>query len=385
MPRHKKLIGVFAVLCGMSFLVAWDVHTLHRGATAPSQFDDGMAGVRGYGGEEGVFRVLFDRLRDPNEANNPLAAKSLDLRYARIIDSVVLDNNEEENEKSSIGNERRGERANTMSRPPTPGDVEINEAEASSREIVQQLDESSPASFGHNRGIRTAEEATVLQKEKPSVNSQGFGADHKSPAAHKLKLQHLQDDIEAILNLTHPVSRSQQQKTAVETIKKLLLHNETESARVLWVMAQEQHLSHTETPTAKTDQSQSLSHRENKKLFHVRSSMSWPVPQFTRSDVLQSHWVQELKIYLEKMTTQRQISVVTANQEHQEVVLNWLVSAVTVAGLPLERILVLSLSVQLHDLLTSKKVNSVYIPPASVITDKGLKHITTAFNQVYIQ
>ena len=322
MLRHKKMIVVFVVLCSLSLLVAWDLYTLRRGAAAITPMAD--------------------------------------------IASDAASDNEGKDEK-------RTGRAKMMFRSPSRGEVD----DESSPQIARIMD--VPVLYGNNKEIRPATKVAAFQKEAPSSSRPDFYN------GNQLKRHPLQANLGAILNLTHSSSEPPRE-SGVDVIKKLLLNNETESARALWVKAQQQHLSKTVASTTESRVSQgqggSLDGGENKRLFHVQSSLSWPVPHFTRSDILQSRWVQELMSYLETITVWRQISVVTANLEHQEVVLNWLVSAVTVAKLPLKKILVLSLSLQLHDLLTSKKVNSVYIPPASVISKAGLKRITTAFNQV---
>ena len=331
MLRHKKVIVVFVVLCSLSLLVAWDLHTLRRGAAANS---------------------------------TQMAAK-----YSEIASDAASDNEGKD--------EKRKGRAKMMR--------SLSRGEVDDPQIAQIPD--VPVLYGKNKEIKSATKVTAFQKEAPSSSRPDF---YNSSVGNQLKRHPLQANLDAIFNLTHSSSESPREsgvdvikKSGVEVIKKLLLNNETESARALWVKAQQKHLSKTAASTTEGRVSQRQGGSlENKRLFHVQSSMSWPVPHFTRSDILQSRWVQELKSYLETITVWRQISVVTANLEHQEVVLNWLVSAVTVAKLPLNKILVLSLSLQLHDLLTSKKVNSVYIPPASVISKAGLKRITTAFNQV---
>lgn len=172
------------------------------------------------------------------------------------------------------------------------------------------------------------------------------------------------------------------QKTTIDAIKKLLLYNETESAEALWKMVQNQH-SMKSSQTSYAPSPTTTAYKTSNQ-FHVKSSMSWPLPQFTKTDILQAQWVDDLKQYLQWVLVGRQISVVTANLEHQEVVLNWLISAVTVAKLSPRTVLVLSLSAQLHDFLISKKMNSIFVHPTSIMNKAGLKRITSAFNQVYI-
>ena len=353
--RHKKLTVFFVVLCGLCLLLAWDVHTIRRRVPedfSPYDGGGGIAQVRKHGGEGGVFRVLFsNRL---SETNTLLAARS------RLQDT----GNSETIHASGPGyNETRPHNDST------PRDQDSYD------------DDSSPGLHGHHD--ETREEVVPLPKRKGDSGSKDFSTKHDSTVKQQPPQR---DQFEVMFNSTHSLSDPHQHRTAVDAIKKLLLYNETESARALWVLTQnQQRLSKSKTSTDDPTQDSSREKkRRGENQFRMRTPFSWPLPQFTRSDVLQSSWVQDLKHYLEGITTgPRQISVVTANQEHQEVVLNWLVSAVTVAKVPLRYILVLSLSAQLHDLLRSKKVNSVYIPPSGVISKAGLKRITTAFNQVY--
>lgn len=117
--------------------------------------------------------------------------------------------------------------------------------------------------------------------------------------------------------------------------------------------------------------------------FTVKPYLSFPLPQFTRSDVLQCEWVESLKTYLSSLKS-KQISIVTASWEHKVVVLNWLISALVVAKPPLENVLVLSLSKALHHLLQSKNISSIFVDPKTIISNSATHLIRTTFSQVHI-
>lgn len=117
--------------------------------------------------------------------------------------------------------------------------------------------------------------------------------------------------------------------------------------------------------------------------FQVKQPFHFPQPQFSRPDweLLQSDWVAELKAFLVKASG-KQISMVTSTQEHQDVLVNWLISANIVARPPLENVLVLSLGGTLHEALVHRGIDSLLVTPEMVIDpDAG---IDSPFSQVHI-
>ena len=76
------------------------------------------------------------------------------------------------------------------------------------------------------------------------------------------------------------------------------------------------------------------------------------------------------------------MSLVTATQEHEDVLINWLISAYMVAILPLNNVLVLSLSQPLHKLLVSRSIPSLYVSPTMII--KPQAEVNRTFSQVHI-
>ncbi len=117
--------------------------------------------------------------------------------------------------------------------------------------------------------------------------------------------------------------------------------------------------------------------------FSIKSYLSVPLPTFTRKTVLQDNWVRELQNYLRTLKT-KQVSIVTANDEHEVVVLNWLISAIVVSNFSLENTLVLSLSQKLTSLLQSKNIPVVFVDPKSVISNSAKSLIRSGFSQVHI-
>ena len=401
MMRHKKRTVFFVVLCGLSLLVAWDVYTIRRRVLADPGFDSGIAEVRRFSGEEGVFRVQFSRLRDANEANTLLAARSHlelfendgeadevpdDAGYVRVADDAVVRDAidaagrrvgvpSDESEVVMDGAGMKFRPLNSARNIDIGGESENVKLDS----LYQDNFEEDESPTGLQSSVNEKKTAVFVKKKSVSSNNLDLSTKHVPHSAKKSQA----DGLRTIFNSTHNTgSDSQRRTTAVDAIKKLLLYNETESARALWALTQnQQHILQLKATTDEQGQGKVSDKEMKNRQFRVKSPLSWPVSQFTRTDILQSHWVQDLKNFL-KGATWRQISVVTSNQEHLEVVLNWLVAAVVVAKLPLQNILVLSLSPQLHGLLVSKKVNSLYIPASSVISSAGLKRITTAFNQV---
>ena len=118
--------------------------------------------------------------------------------------------------------------------------------------------------------------------------------------------------------------------------------------------------------------------------FSIKPYFSFPLLQYTNpvATILQSEWVHSLKEFLG--TSSKQISIVTANWEHEVVLLNWLISAFHVASPPVDNVLVLSLSRKLYDLLKSKNIPVVFIDPPTIIGSSATHIIRTLFSQVHI-
>ena len=439
--RKKKVLALVLGLALLSLLVVRDFHSYllqsmsHGASSGGNHYDKSVLEVRRYDSELGDFRVLFGKLRDAKEANDLMT----DLNDAIPVDDVeesyspggggggVIEelvkktetvvatmkfkpltqaphydinidyNDEDEEEEAEHYVEQEGVVKPLIQAP----HYDINNDEDEEEEAEHYVEQEGVVkpliqaphyniNIGDNDEDEEEEAQHYVEQEgvEPEDGKNSELEFHSLPSkVFSIPKPHLRvGTIDSVQPLDQSVSRFQRQKTTVDVIKKLLLHNETESAEALWAVAQNQRpeikkpsqtISSAQTTRAHNKDSNKESNR-----FLVQSSMSWPLPQFTRTDILQSQWVEELKNYLGGITEFKQISIVTANLEHLEVVLNWLISAVTIAKLPPRNILVLSLSVRLHELLVSKKINSIHVHPTRVMNTVGLKHITSAFNQV---
>ena len=380
LSRRKKAFAIAVVLSALSLLLVLDFHTLRK--QSDSGYHNGVMEVREYRGDMGVFTVVYSKMRDASEANALLAARS---HLYGVEDGDNVDS-ETQPDKEEVGREVKApdpEKDETKT-PVVSEETKVAPVVAMKfRPLVRphrdEFEEDSM--FEEKRTEENTEEKKSPEERLDFQDTNLFRPlQHNtasSPPVPSEPTQQIQVVPKHVFNSSGPITNAKQQKTA---IKKLL---QIESAEALWNLTQNQQLSLEENK-------KSLQHlvtntykkHKTRDQFRVQSTMSWPVPQFTKTDILQEKWVEDLKEYLQEITEWRQVSVVTANQEHQEVVLNWLSSAVTVAEMSPRNILVLSLSPTLHSLLISKKVNSIYVPPSSVINHAGLKRITSAFNQV---
>ncbi len=105
------------------------------------------------------------------------------------------------------------------------------------------------------------------------------------------------------------------------------------------------------------------------KTFRVRTPFHFPQPLAVQplTQVLHSQWMEELRETVNSMQCD-QITMVTSNLPYREVLLNWLVSAIVRAKIPLQSILVISMDEPVHRALKEKGVNSVLTTPASFLS-----------------
>lgn len=117
--------------------------------------------------------------------------------------------------------------------------------------------------------------------------------------------------------------------------------------------------------------------------FEIRPPFHIPQPLFSRPErvVVRSGWVTELQSFLGSIRGS-QVSLVTASVEHQDVIVNWLVSASLVAEPPLENVLCLCLDAPLHWLLLGRGFSSLLVTAAEVINP--MSEVTRTFSQVHI-
>ena len=103
--------------------------------------------------------------------------------------------------------------------------------------------------------------------------------------------------------------------------------------------------------------------------FEIHSDFHFPHPRavHTVREILHSDWLQKLKATLLMMPT-TQVTMVTSNLPYKDVLLNWLISAVVKASIPLTSILVVAMDNPLHRLLQERGINSVLVTPDALLS-----------------
>ena len=80
------------------------------------------------------------------------------------------------------------------------------------------------------------------------------------------------------------------------------------------------------------------------------------------SDIDNSVWIRNLRKHLSNLSGHKIINLVTSNSLYQDVLLNWLISAVVRSKLDLQSVLVISLDVSLHVRLFTRGIPTVFVP-----------------------
>ena len=93
-----------------------------------------------------------------------------------------------------------------------------------------------------------------------------------------------------------------------------------------------------------------------------------PVPEATLpiENLLRNPWIKELKDFL-KTLPYMEVTIVTSDKSYRHVLINWLISAMIKADSPLINILVISFDETVHNLMQSKGIPTVCIPPGSIV------------------
>ena len=98
------------------------------------------------------------------------------------------------------------------------------------------------------------------------------------------------------------------------------------------------------------------------------------------SEVMQAEWVHPLLKILNRFSKRsKQVTLVLANHAYQDVLLNWLISAMVVAKPPIENILVVALDKQLYELLQKRQVPSIFVPSSSIL---NMKHSFSRYFEI---
>ena len=109
--------------------------------------------------------------------------------------------------------------------------------------------------------------------------------------------------------------------------------------------------------------------------FSLSLQISLPLAAIDRSQ-----WLLSLRRHMASLSGRHIINLVTSNSQYQDVLLNWLISAVVRSGLELDSILVVSMDVALHTRLLSRGIPSVSVPLSKLI--RRDTNFTKAFDRV---
>ena len=120
-----------------------------------------------------------------------------------------------------------------------------------------------------------------------------------------------------------------------------------------------------------TQQNQSSVHANvtSRNVFTISKPFAFPHPTAFRhtADILASVWVKQLKDHLGSITHPKRVTLTVASADFTGKLLNWLISALVIAKPPLENIIVVSFDENLHKLLKSRGIMSLFVPYRSVL------------------
>lgn len=77
-------------------------------------------------------------------------------------------------------------------------------------------------------------------------------------------------------------------------------------------------------------------------------------------------WIEELKSILRSWRGEKRLIMVTSNSAYKDVLLNWLLSAILVARVSLDQILIVSLDEHIRLLMQERDLSSIYVPSSSL-------------------
>ena len=117
--------------------------------------------------------------------------------------------------------------------------------------------------------------------------------------------------------------------------------------------------------------------------FRIREPFNFPLPHYSlgKHELLRSQWIRDLQSLLRSVRG-TQVSLVTASVEHQDVLLNWLISASLVVSPPLQNVLVLTLDQSVFDLISGRNISTLFVSEKMVISPSA--NVTRRFSQVHV-
>ena len=98
-------------------------------------------------------------------------------------------------------------------------------------------------------------------------------------------------------------------------------------------------------------------------------SMPCPGVFLPPEKLVKSEWMATLLRFLSGLKS-KQLNLVTGNNQYKEVLLNWLILSANVKP-PMKDVLVLALDKDLYDVLHTRQIPCIFIPPMAMITGRG--------------
>lgn len=90
-------------------------------------------------------------------------------------------------------------------------------------------------------------------------------------------------------------------------------------------------------------------------------------------EILNSAWVVQLKGLLARVHLQKQVSIVLANSDYLEALLNWLIAAKVRLSPPIMNVLVICLDEDVFSVLNDRDIPSIHINPSTVLNVTELR------------
>ena len=113
------------------------------------------------------------------------------------------------------------------------------------------------------------------------------------------------------------------------------------------------------------------SYTDHRHRISLESTMPFPKETKPAEEILRQNWTNQIQDFLRNCSRSSPVTVVAANYPYRDVVINWLIAARVKVEPPLENILVVSFDSPLQELLQRVGIESVQVPPESVLINSA--------------
>ena len=180
---------------------------------------------------------------------------------------------------------------------------------------------------------------------------------------------------------THATAHSSLTDSTAHDMPSLQAVQEERNVRNEAVSSPQDHAPHSLSPTFRSLVKVANDSLHLRQLFPLRPGFSFPQPAVTlpTPEVDNTTWMADLRRFLSSLAGRR-VNMVTSNIQYQDVLLNWLISAIVRSRLPLESVLVVCMDRPLHILLSFRGIPSLYVPTQELLLKEA--NFTTDFQRV---